>query len=987
MSNQSKDQDKKQVKIQIKTKNSINMKTSLSNQGYSIYKNKISETELKAIKDDLTIKPFSCPGYGNSEDIDPYKLYKENEDKLYMPNFYGKTKYGNAENIKLNEPDTITLAFSPDRQLRDYQKEIIKTYIKTAKKIGGGIISVGCGRGKCLEKGTILPLYNGDTKKVEELEEGEILIGDDGKPRIILNLGSGISEMFEVKSINNNNIIDIDMINKQTNLYNNKTVTISNFKPYTVNKNHILTLYKENVETDTALFTLHKVNTMNTFNIKLNQHSLFKDNPKLYNKTVNKNNVIDISIEDYLSLPESEKETYYELKLPLKFLCLLFVKNTVKQINYDRNKTINIIHTLLLTFPKNITNINTIYSFYIGYIIGFKLNQINDESYNSVDHISENILFNNLPNSIDDIIDINDKLKTDNIIKFINKIKIDDLIIYFNKHKLNFQCMINLYIGLIISFTSEKISISVPLDLNFINEEDSISNTKKSLRKSINSKSNINNLFNLCVKLLDMICISYNITTFISSSIKILCINKKYNEYYNHGITPIIITSKGLGEYYGFELSGNGRFILSDRTITHNTVMSLKIAEELNVKTLILVHKEFLMNQWVERINEYLPGAKVGYIQGKTFDISRKDIVLAMIQSLSDPRKDKDYPANLFESFGLVIADECHHLAARQFCRSLSKYPFKYTLGLSATPDRADGLQRVFKHYLGDIIYKDSEIQQNEEDIRLEHIPNSTVEVYIYNNPDYKYSKEELNYKKKANIVTMKSNVANCLKRTQFLLSFLPRLIQEGRTMLILSCRRNHISEMEILINEMNIPNCTVGLYVGGMKQSNLDISATKRVIIATYNMAEEAFDCKTLNTLIYATPHKHIKQAVGRILREEKKKRTFIPLIIDLHDIFSTFNTWNKLRDKYYKTEQYPIKIFNVIDKPEIKFKPEITFIKDISNKKTSHNKNSKKKNIAFVIDTNNDDNESGSEIEIDSEDKCESDESDDTKLVILDF
>ena len=153
--------------------------------------------------------------------------------------------------------------------------------------------------------------------------------------------------------------------------------------------------------------------------------------------------------------------------------------------------------------------------------------------------------------------------------------------------------------------------------------------------------------------------------------------------------------------------------------------MGLKIAEELKVKTLILVHKEFLMNQWVERITEYLPEAKVGYIQGKKCDINRKDIVLAMIQSLSDPRKDKDYPANLFESFGLVIADECHHLAARQFCRSLAKYPFKYTLGLSATPDRADGLQRVFKHYLGDIVYKDAEIQQSEEDIRLEHIPNS----------------------------------------------------------------------------------------------------------------------------------------------------------------------------------------------------------------------------------------------------------------------
>ena len=77
---------------------------------------------------------------------------------------------------------------------------------------------------------------------------------------------------------------------------------------------------------------------------------------------------------------------------------------------------------------------------------------------------------------------------------------------------------------------------------------------------------------------------------------------------------------------------------------------------------------------------------------------------------------------------------------------------------------------------------------------------------------------------------------------------------------------------METLINNMTIPNCSVGLYVGGMKQTDLDISATKRIIIATYDMAEEAFDCKSLNTLIFGTPHKNIKQAVGRILREEKK-------------------------------------------------------------------------------------------------------------------
>jgi superfamily II DNA or RNA helicase len=145
---------------------------------------------------------------------------------------------------------------------------------------------------------------------------------------------------------------------------------------------------------------------------------------------------------------------------------------------------------------------------------------------------------------------------------------------------------------------------------------------------------------------------------------------------------------------------------------------------------------------------------------------------------------------------------------------------------------------------------------------------------------------------------------------------------------------------MEKMINIMNIPDCTVGLYLGGMKQENLDISATKRVIIATFNMAEEAFDCKTLNTLIYATPHNNIEQAVGRILREEKKKRQYIPLIIDLQDTFSSFLKWNKLREKYYKSKGYPMKIYEVNDSIK-QITPIITFIKDVIN----DTKKSKKK------------------------------------------
>ena len=65
----------------------------------------------------------------------------------------------------------------------------------------------------------------------------------------------------------------------------------------------------------------------------------------------------------------------------------------------------------------------------------------------------------------------------------------------------------------------------------------------------------------------------------------------------------------------------------------------------------------------------------------------------------------REYDESVFEGFGLVIYDECHHLGAEVFSRSLMKVGCEYTLGLSATPDRNDGLTKVFKWFLGDIVY------------------------------------------------------------------------------------------------------------------------------------------------------------------------------------------------------------------------------------------------------------------------------------------
>jgi superfamily II DNA or RNA helicase len=116
------------------------------------------------------------------------------------------------------------------------------------------------------------------------------------------------------------------------------------------------------------------------------------------------------------------------------------------------------------------------------------------------------------------------------------------------------------------------------------------------------------------------------------------------------------------------------------------TVMALYILAQLRRKTLVVVHKSFLMNQWIERIEQFLPGARVGRIQGQTVDIDDKDIVLGMLQSLSM----KEYPADMFDSFGLTVFDEVHHMGAEVFCQCMMKVTTMYTLGLSGTMQRKD---------------------------------------------------------------------------------------------------------------------------------------------------------------------------------------------------------------------------------------------------------------------------------------------------------
>ena len=105
----------------------------------------------------------------------------------------------------------------------------------------------------------------------------------------------------------------------------------------------------------------------------------------------------------------------------------------------------------------------------------------------------------------------------------------------------------------------------------------------------------------------------------------------------------------------------------------------------------------------------------------------------------------------------------------------------------------------------------------------------------------------------------------------------------------------------------------TCGFYLGGMKQSELQETEEKDVILGTFTMASEGFDCKyPLNTIILGSPKTNIEQAVGRILREEAHKRKKVPLVIDIADKFSVFSRQAQKRIKYYNKNKYDIEKYD---------------------------------------------------------------------------
>jgi hypothetical protein len=591
----------------------------LGKKGYTIPKTAMNPTDIEEVKKELSMTPFTM-GPKTGPPVS-FPMYRENAAKMYLPRFYAQERYGIPDTAEITPGEAIDVPFV--KELRDYQLKIIDVYLKhvsagphnivddTTKKGGGGILEVPCGKGKCLAKGTLVALHNGNLRPVENILVGDILLGDDGGPRRVLSLARGRELMVRIREIGTD-------------------------RSYVVNRSHILSLR--------------------------------------HRKT---GHIEDMPVEDYLRRRDSVE--------------------------------------------------------WLGWRISRKI----------VDH--------------------------------------------------------------------------------------------------------------------------------------------PYPLIYNIDVIPL-----GEDDYYGFEIDGNRRFVLGDFTVTHNTVMALNIISVLKNKTLILVHKEFLMNQWIERIQEFMPSARVGRIQGPVFDVLNKDIVIGMIQTMHS----REFEPAAFDSFGLTVIDEVHRIGSEEFSKTLFRVVTPYMLGISATVERKDRLTKILYMFIGPKIY--SEERTDDDVVQVRGI--------YFKTRDPAFNETEYDFRGAPKYSTMITKLCQYGPRSDFVVRILADLLEEHpeKQIMVLAHNRELLTYLyDAIRHKISSEENMVGYYVGGMKEKDLKITEGRRIVLATYAMAAEALDIKTLSTLVMATPKTDIEQSVGRILRA-KGQNPIVVDVIDPHEYLR--RQWNTRRQFYKK-------------------------------------------------------------------------------------
>lgn len=316
---------------------------------------------------------------------------------------------------------------------------------------------------------------------------------------------------------------------------------------------------------------------------------------------------------------------------------------------------------------------------------------------------------------------------------------------------------------------------------------------------------------------------------------------------------------------------------------TGKTQIALAFAAACQTRTLVLVHTEDILNQWLEYAASALPEIDIGIIRGKECRIGH--VTIATVQTLQ--RYISKGP-KWWAQFGALIADEAHHVSAPSWELVINNCPARYRFGFTASPTRADGMHPTMKFIIGPIIHR----QKFSSPIKLDVVPIKT--------------KFYAPFRHKGDWSNLVTSLVTDTARNRQIAKVADREIEKGNSILILSRRIEHLERIAALMRS----DTEILAAASRTKKDRKEVlanfrSGNVRCVLAT-QLADEALDVPILNRVMLVHPGKHegrVIQQIGRAIRQHPTKKDAV--IYDVYDprVSVLKRQWNQRKQTYKRS------------------------------------------------------------------------------------
>lgn len=597
----------------------------------------VNTIPVEKVNEELVIKIEPKFGIGQTKYVQPYTLI--GDDKVSLPFAYA------ARVLKLRRPSRKTFPSTNVKfqgTLRPEQKKVRKEAVQCLNKRGSVIVSAYCGFGKCLGIDTPIIMYDGTVKAVQEIKEGELLMGDDSTPRTVLSTCVGEEQMYNIVPINGDS--------------------------FKCNESHILSLKISSHK------VIHHLSNQ-TFYAKYFDHSIRKyrtnhfptaKEAESFLLSVTDPDILDISVKDFLSLSKTVRDQLKLYHVPVEFK-----EKDVAIDPYMIGVWLgdgNTLQPIITTSDKEI--VHYMEDFCCKHNYRLSSNGTRCPSYRVCDDKPVN--------------GFAEKLREYNLLG--------------NKHipsvyKCNSRSIrLKLLAGLV---DSGGFMVGNCYEITQKNRD-----LAYDILYLVRSLGMMGSICKSCMYKGEKVGDYYYRITFYGSGVEDIPVllerkrstpRKQIKDSLVSGFKVVPVKEK---DYYGFTIDGNHRFLLGDFTVTHNTICAVHMAAGIGFRTLIIVNKIVLMKQWEESILKFCPKAVVHRVTAKS---PKKPGDFYIMNAQNVEKKGKDF----FSDVGLVIVDEAHMIMAETLSRSLQHVYPRYLIGLTATPYRPDGLNILLQLYFG----------------------------------------------------------------------------------------------------------------------------------------------------------------------------------------------------------------------------------------------------------------------------------------------